>query len=434
LAQVETRHTKRHRGHPAARFYHVVLSDVTIAAVVGISAIVALVLGAVVPALSQVSESAAGYAGLGQPARSVLSALLALCLAPMALRALNNLVPGWRPVPFPARVLADRELDAPLAADRLTAEWMRVRGRRLHPIAGESELLWRERPTQRVRWLSALFLLSCVLLLASQVLEERLGWTGPVRAFTVGQEQLLGDPAGQTVRLERLTILPANDGGGDQVLADFEILGGPSQVGVACLTFGSPAALNGPRLYMVGHDPAIRITARDSQTGERLALGVPGEHALAVEAERFVFRPVEQERLLALPERDMLLRLTYYFPGAAPGNGEAGLQVQVAQGQEGALVADELLTDSRTLTVADVSLDIGFEYAIKVQARYLPGRIPLIMGALLALLGMAAVAAPDRSDLLLLVRNDRLTMLANDHGADDWPDASDLLAEVSHGD
>jgi len=127
----------------------------------------------------------------------------------------------------------------------------------------------------------------------------------------------------------------------------------------------------------------------------------------------------------------MLLRLTYYFPGTASSNGDAGLQVQVAQGQEGALVADELLTDARTLTVGDVALDIGFEYAIKVQARYLPGRIPLIVGSLLVLLGLVVVVAPSGSDLVLFLQDDRLMLLASDQGVDDWADAQDWLLEVS---
>ena len=434
MAQVETQQTQRHRGHPAGRLYRFVLSDLTLAGVFGASATVALVLGVVVPALAQVSSGASGYAGLGDPTRDLLSACLALCLGLMALRALNNLIPGWRPVPSSTRAVADRGLDAPLAADHLVGEWLRVRGRRLHPVGGESDSLRQEMPTYRVRWLSALFLLGCALLLASQILEDRLGWTGPVRACSVGQAQHLGDGAGETLRLARLVILPANGGDGDQVLADLELLDGPSRGAVARVGLGSSAPLDGYRLYMVGHDPAIRITARDSQTGERLALGVPGEHALAVESERFVFRPVEQERLLALPERDMLLRLTYYFPGASPGNGDAGLQVQVAQGLEGALIADELLTSSETLTVSDVALDIGFEYAVKLQARYSPGRIPLIMGTLLLLLGLIAVAAPSDDDLVLLARDDCLTLLVSDRNADDWADADGWLAGVSDGD
>jgi len=431
LAEVERLETDQTRGRWAARAYRLLLSDLALAGVVGMSGLAALVLGVVGPSIAQASLGAADYAGLGVATRGVLSACLTLCLALMALRTLNCVIPGWHLVAPSMHAVAEQRLDAPLAPERLAHEWIRIRGRRLHPVTADGWLAWQEGPTHHCRWLSALFLVGCMLLLASQVLEDRLGWTGPVRACSVGQTQQLGDPTGQAVRLVRLVIVPRSGGESDEVLADLRLMDGPQQGAMARVGIGSSAPLRGYRLYMVGQNPAIRITAQDSQTGERLALGVPGEHALAVEAERLVFRPVEQERLLALPERDMLLRLTYYFPGTASSNGDAGLQVQVAQGQEGALVADELLTDARTLTVGDVALDIGFEYAIKVQARYLPGRIPLIVGALLVLLGLVVVVAPSGSDLVLFLQDDRLMLLASDQGVDDWADAQDWLLEVS---
>ena len=435
---------ERGAGSWLAMIYRALISDGALLLLLALTLLVVLIGGVAMPALRPADSglSVAQVFDRAASSQTALSTLLlvltAACLASMTLRALNLLIPGWRPPPLRWRILFTRDGCVGETRETLVAAWPQARGGSLAAVRSRtpSQRLWCERSTARERWLAALFLLGCALILSGGLLQRLRGWTGPVRAFRMGQEQSLGTLSGDVGRLERLIIKPQSGGGDHELMAEISVSRGADAPQTVRLGYGYSAALAGYRLFLVGHEPAIRVTARDRASNERLTFGIPGEGPFALDSERFVFSITEQERLLALPEQDMLVRLTYYPAVAASDDGGPGLQVQVAQGAAGALIADELLTRSAVLTVGDVLLDIGFEYAVKTQARSLPGRLPLISGVLLALLGLPVVATPRRTALWLLVddreRGSTCTLLCarRSHDPEDLDEVRELLGKV----
>jgi hypothetical protein len=382
----------------------------------GERALAALFLGFALSALATLLVAAAApAAGTGSPATGPgmllvpgmrgqrwVATLLAAAVALGALRALNQVIPGWGRPTAAAQPLGIWRCGAPDTLALLAA--------RLRPL-GAFEVI--DGPVRAGRpfhaqigrrgarkWLAGAYLLGVLLLALAALVTMQSGWQSAVTELVVGESQPLPELDGRSVRLEQLAILPAADGY-YHLRAGLSLEQQDGQPISRDVAYGRAATFADARLYLVGHGPAVRVIVRDAASGERLALGPVGGGQYAPNADRFAFSHTEQERLLAIPARRVLLRLTDYPDVPSLGLAQRALQVQVIDGDSGKLIAEELLTASGQVTAPDLSLELGLEYAVWVQARHDPGLPWRMLAIALLLVGLPGVAWPQGATLWL---------------------------------
>ncbi|MEA3408691.1 MAG: hypothetical protein U9R48_11565 [Chloroflexota bacterium] len=322
---------------------------------------------------------------LGLPSRALLATLIALC----ALRAAHELVPHWQ-LPVPSHRLAHTE-EFTLEGD-IEEAWERATGilsaagYHLIPAAGSKDAKRSTAHTRGAgRWFLGSLYVGLCLLFVAPLLRWRWGWHSPPLYLSLGETHSV-ERADIDVTLDQIAFVPRADGTARTFDARMRVEDAGND---DYLTIGLDrgARYCGTSFYYLGYGPAVRVSAWDEQGTpldiEQIASGAPPQHALRVR-----FREEQQERLLSIPESDLILRLVSYR--AIPSQNIKGraLQIQALRGRTGHVIAGKMLTESGSIRVADTIVDARFEYYAIVGAEHEPELAAAILGGALTLLGL----------------------------------------------
>jgi hypothetical protein len=142
--------------------------------------------------------------------------------------------------------------------------------------------------------------------------------------------------------------------------------------------------------------PALSVSARDGTdrplTVQSLAAGGEVGERLTL-----LFDQTQNEQAFAIPTQDLTFRTVYYPSLPDQGLMRPVFQVEAYTAQEGApagsiLVEDAAAGPGAELAVQNVRLAIRTDRYVDLDAAYLPGLAPLLLGSLLLLAGAALAA------------------------------------------
>jgi len=133
--------------------------------------------------------------------------------------------------------------------------------------------------------------------------------------------------------------------------------------------------------------PALDVSAQDPN-GRPLLLQALVSGGEVSERLHIPFRQTLSEQGFAIPTRDLAFRVVSY--PALPERGIASpvFLVEAYHGDDSTPVLSELVGDAATLTLDDISFSLSRDRHVTLEAAYLPGIPPLLLGALLALAGL----------------------------------------------
>ncbi|MFO7917527.1 MAG: cytochrome c biogenesis protein ResB [Anaerolineae bacterium] len=318
-------------------------------------------------------------------ARALLATLTVLC----ALRAAHELVDTWQ-LPAPPRRLSHTEefaldCDAQKAWERASRAFSAT-GHRL-ALGARSDGVKRgaARPQSPGRWFVASLYLGLCLLLLTPLLRWRWGWHSHPLHLSLGETYPV-ERAGIDLTLDQIAFVPHADGTPRLFDARIAVARGEQE---EYLTVGlhRGARQRGIALYYLGHGPAVRITARDHRGTPLDIQKMPG-HAPSQRALRVRFHQEQQERLLSIPQADLVLRLVSYRSIPSQDIEGRALQIQALQGSTERIMAERMLTESGTIHIDDATVDVRFEYYATLGVAHEPELVTAILGAILTLLGL----------------------------------------------
>lgn len=392
--------------HAFDRLWHIASAPPTFLALAGLLA-ATLALAAIIPqqpsglapaaAEGWLAATAAGYRQGGPFLRAVgaftlLDSLwmrlllaatgfhLALRLAEHLRAARNTLRPAQIAPPPAGLPAVEARLDEPLAAAvaRIT-ELLQAR----YPVALVTNDTARAQVyVERRRasaWAPALALGGALLILAGLLVDDALGWRGSELALAPGGSAEVAEHAQVEVTVRevdgpltapqaRVTLSDAR-GRTDQWLA-----------------FGWPARLGNLWVAQRGTGPALTITAKDASGGalplQELVAGGAASETLHV-----LFQQTEGEQAIAIPARNLALRVVAYSDLPDQGDAQPVILAEVFRGVDPVPVAGELVEGDTTLVIEDTTITLHRDRYVVLAASYLPGLWLLLAGALLILAG-----------------------------------------------
>lgn len=342
----------------------------------------------------------------------VYALFLALSAGHCLLRLLCALFPAWEGVPPHAEVWRQRTAERPATTRaRLKASLARE-GCPLVTVA-EDDGPWRARTRETTlsRLTPALVYAGLLLLLGAALVSARFGWASPTVDLALGESGLLDAGEKLVLRLDQLELYGDEGGGPGRFISHLTVIEGLAEVGTLRTTPRHRATYGGVAIYQLGYGPAVRVRAWDV-TGRQVdvrELATGHEHRVG----RIRLSGWQREHMLAVPETGLVLRLVHY-PGALDqgylgdsGRGSAGegrrLHVQVLRGRDQAVMDEQFLTESGTLTAAGLQLAIDFEYYVRVRAEREP-ELPLAaVGGGCLLTGAVGALWVQRRDLWVVV-------------------------------
>ena len=334
--------------------------------------------------------------------------LLALASGVSLLRMLQLWVPPWvSPCRFPvARHTLSLRCDSEEAWQRVMRA-VAMTGQRLarHSEAhGVKYAVARRKGPQA--WVPGLFYLGLLPLLLASVVEHRWGWAGPPVELALGETQSLGRSTGLVVSLDQIAFHARDDGTMQRFDSLLGLLRGALVEKRVAVGLGKPAAYRGVRLYQFGFGPSVQVMAHAAE-GDALQvkdmLGDPRpQHAL-----RLRFSGQQQERLLSIPEADLVVRLLHYPSLQTRGIQGRALHVQIHRASDGLLLAEEYLDGSGQVGAGDATVSVVFEYYVTLRAKREPGLSLAVAGGLLMLVGMVGFVVCPPRDVWLSVRSRR---------------------------
>jgi hypothetical protein len=233
-------------------------------------------------------------------------------------------------------------------------------------------------------FLGGLYLGLCLLFLTPLV-SWRWGWQRSPLRLSLGETRTV-EEENVNVTLDQIAYVPPSDG--KPGIFDARILvehGGENEYATVGLDRG--ARSEGLSFYYLGRGPAVRVSAKDAQGVPLDIQQIPSDMPPR-QSVRVRFRQEQQERLLAIPEADLVLTLVSY--GAIPSQGieERALQIQVVRGSTGRVIADRTLTGNGAVGIENTDLDVRFEYYAILGAEHEPERVVVALGGVLTLLGL----------------------------------------------
>ena len=334
--------------------------------------------------------------------------LLALASGVSLLRMLHLWVPSWvSPRHFP---VGRHSLSLRCGSEEAWQRVIRalaVAGQRLARYAearGVTYAVARRKGPER--WVPGLFYLGLLPLLLASVVEHQWGWAGTPVELALGETQSLGRSTGLAVHLDQIAFLPRDDGTMQRFDSLVLLLRGARVEKRLVVGPGKPAAYRGLRLYQLGFGPSVQVGAYAAE-GNALQIKDMLGDPTPQRALRLRFSGQQQERLLAIPEADLVLRLLHYPSLQTQGIQGRALHVQIHRASDGLLLAEEYLADSGQVEAGDTSVHVIFEYCVTLRAKREPGLFLAAAGGLLMLVGMVGFVVCPPRQLWLSVRSRR---------------------------
>jgi hypothetical protein len=229
-----------------------------------------------------------------------------------------------------------------------------------------------------------------LILLAGLFLNGIAGWRTAEIALASGGSTALGRPSAPWVSLEELT------GSEQHPIARIGLADGenkkPTSIGLAAA--GQPIRWGNFWIALRSAGPALQAAAKDSR-GRPLLLQAlePGDAGGLSQGEvseevNLLFRQTEAEQEFALPSANLTFRVVSY-----PSLPERGINVpvfliEVYEGDEPAPALSDFVVDKAILVLNGSTLDLRRDRYATVEAAYLPGLIPFLLGWLVLFSGV----------------------------------------------
>jgi hypothetical protein len=232
--------------------------------------------------------------------------------------------------------------------------------------------------------------LGTLILLAGLFVNGIAGWRTAEIVLAPGGSTTLGRAGAPWLALEELTggeLNPiARVGLADR---DNEV---PTSAGLAAI--GQPLRYGNLWIVLRSAGPALQASAKDSRGRPLLlqSLRAGGAGGLSEgevsEAVHLLFRQTEAEQEFALPSANLTFRTVSY-----PSLPERGINVpvfliEVYEGDEPAPALSDFVVDQAILVLNGSTLDLRRDRYALVEAAYLPGLIPFLLGWLVLFSGL----------------------------------------------
>ncbi len=349
------------------------------------------------------TATASRYPGAGAFLRSVgafdllhspwMQALLALLAFNLALRVaaqmrfLSQLRRMTAPPLPPQRVISRRAtLPGPLAdavAQLRTALGPGYDTIRVESDATRAQIFAQRRP---VGALGPLLVYAGLLLIVIGVaVESAIGWRAADIALAPGNSTTLNRPGAPQLTLNDL----AGDGATVYPNVSLVYMGAGRSLRPSSAL---PARWGNLWLAQQATGSALAITAADTNSNALViqALGPDDEIGPTV---HILFQQTQNEQGFAIPARNLTFRAVSY--PALPEQGITGpvFLVEAYRGDDASPAATALVEDVGSLTVENVTLTLRRDRYIILQAAYLPGLLPVLLGGLLVLAGVLMMSA-----------------------------------------
>ena len=236
--------------------------------------------------------------------------------------------------------------------------------------------------------------LGLLLLLAGLAVNGTIGWRVANIALAPGNTTTLNRSGALQISLNDVATLvsatPVSTGNDETTRTNLTL----TQAGRSRIVHPSPARparwgnlwlsqqATGPALTVTGLEGGRRATVLQS-------LDSNGEVGPTL---RILFRQTQSEQGFAIPTRNLTFRAVSY--AALPEQGIEGpvFLVEAYRGEDTAPVATEFVADEGSLVLDDITLTLRRDRYVELEAAYLPGLIPLLLGSLLILLGTTITA------------------------------------------
>ncbi len=320
--------------------------------------------------------------------RALLASAIALC----ALRAAHALIDAWQ-LPAPAGRLVHTkeftvECDAQEAWERTSRAFSATGHRLTTSVSTDGVRRGAARKRGPGRWfVGALYIGLCLLFLVP-LLRWRWGWHSSPLHLSLGETRSV-EKAGVDVTLDQIAFVPHADGRPRVFDARILVARGEKK-GNVTVGLDRGARWQSIAFYYLGYGPAVRVSAQDDRGTpldiQQMPGNTPPQRALRVR-----FHQEQQERLLSIPEADLVLRLVSYRSIPSQDIEGRALQIQALQGSTERVMTEKMLTESGTIRVNDATIDIRPEYYATLGINHEPELAAAILGGVLTLLGLYGI-------------------------------------------
>jgi hypothetical protein len=246
-----------------------------------------------------------------------------------------------------------------------------------------------------------------LVLLAGLFLNSIAGWRATEIALAPGGNTTLGRADAPRLFLEELTGsetdptarigLSSLESAESRVLggAQSSALGGDKSTSAGQVAAGRPMRWGNLWVALRSAGPALQATAKDSRGRPLLLQSLePGNGGGLSQAEgvspevHLLFRQTQAEQEFALPSSSLSFRVVSYPSLPEQGIDVPVFLVEVYEGDAPAPALSDFVVDKATLVLNGSTLDLRRDRYAIVEAAYLPGLVPLLLGGLAILVGV----------------------------------------------
>jgi hypothetical protein len=246
-----------------------------------------------------------------------------------------------------------------------------------------------------------------LVLLAGLFLNSMAGWRATEIALAPGSSTALGRPDAPLLLLEDLTGSEADptarislispESAESRVLdgAQSSAPGGDKPTSAGLIATGQPSRWGNLWIALRSAGPAMQASAKDGR-GRPLLLQFlePDNAARLSQAEgvseevHLLFRPTQAEQEFALPSSNLSFRVVSYPSLPEQGIDVPVFLVEVYEGDAPAPALSDFVVDEAILVLNGSTLEFRRDRYAIVEAAYLPGLVPLLLGGLAILAGV----------------------------------------------
>jgi cytochrome c biogenesis protein ResB len=237
-------------------------------------------------------------------------------------------------------------------------------------------------------WMSLLVHGGLALVIVSLIIGGRLAWREQGIALSPGQEyQAHRDPS-LSFRLDHFQAELYSGGEAKSYLASVTVLENGSEVASGSVLPASPLRYRGVSLHQLSHGPLVGVTATDAD-GAALSMRALGPSGAVIQ-EAYLLLDEETEGYVAVPDRNLLLRIVYQSGDTWEAPGSPSLLVQAYHGGTTEHIFSETLSSPRTLEIDGDSYEIEWDQYGVFGIASDPTAIPLLAGSLTLMAGITA--------------------------------------------
>lgn len=238
------------------------------------------------------------------------------------------------------------------------------------------------------RWFAGVLYVGILMFVLAAPVRALFGWTGPTVTLRAGETAILQAEPALFARLDSAEQRQQQSSEESRPSRVSLVQNGET---VAHLVLGRHrrAHYAGVSIYHLGSGPAIKVSA-SLEKGDPLVLQrLPsGERETGIV--RLTFPSPGRETFLALPQRELTMRLVLYADPSNAHTFDGKLHVQIFRGPDSSPIVDEMLTRNRVLRIGDTLLGFAFEELVVIRAERDPDFGFAVLGMGLILLGFVA--------------------------------------------